>query len=112
MAEAVPVTNSTMPATFEEMVDTVLAEMRVVMLDRHAKYGRNNIGRNGLRGVSARIGDKLSRLENYCEGNGVDSADESLADTLLDLGNYGLIGYCVMKGWWSSEVCPPLTSRK
>ncbi len=97
--------------TFEDMIDARYADARDVMIERHKKYGPNNIGRSGLFGVVVRLGDKFARLENgVLHGNieDADTSDETVRDTLIDLLNYAAIGLCVLDGEWTRETCPPL----
>ncbi len=97
--------------TFEEMMEGYSQEALVLMVSRHKKYGAGNIGRHGLLGVTVRLHDKIERLNNMViDGNGGDSADESIRDTLLDIANYGLIGLACLDGKWTRNYCPPLGS--
>ena len=99
------------PMTFEGMMDQYSQEALVLMVSRHRKYGAGNIGRHGLLGVTVRLHDKIERLNNMViDGNGGDSADESIRDTLLDIANYGLIGLACLDGKWTRNYCPPLGS--
>jgi len=96
------------PITYEQALDVVLAEMREIMLDRHRKYGPNNILRGGVHGLITRIGDKLARIEKDHELCGFkhcvpgrDFTDETSEDAWLDLSNYaGPVGIMLQRGWW------------
>lgn len=88
------------PATFEEAVDTVLAEMRQVMISKQRDYGPGNIGTFGEMGVLIRATDKWARLKNLLYDNPGEAQNESLDDTWLDLANYGLIALLVRRGIW------------
>jgi Nucleotide modification associated domain 1 len=56
------------------------------------KDGLKNLRRKGVAGIVARMGDKLSRIENLTEpGRQVAVMEETLEDTLLDLANYSLL---------------------
>lgn len=85
---------------FEVALDSALAEVREVMIDRHKKYGPGNILRHGEMGVVVRLGDKYERLDN---SRGVDFADESVDDTALDIIGYGLIFTMLRKGSWPGQ---------
>lgn len=51
-----------------------------------------NLRRRGVQGVVARMGDKLTRLENLTQpGKTAHVQDESIEDTLIDLANYCLL---------------------
>lgn len=89
------------PETWEQAVDVCLAELRTVMIERHTKYGPGNIARHGELGVIVRVSDKVERLNNMIERGGRDFADDSVEDAYTDLGNYGVIGLMVRRGWWA-----------
>jgi len=83
------------PSTWEEALDTVLAEMRAVMIARQRKYSRRNIEEQGLYGVLTRAtADKLSRVMTSLNGRVVhgrvelddirDAQDETFEDGLID----------------------------
>jgi hypothetical protein len=56
------------------------------------KDGLRNLRRRGRKGVVARMGDKLTRLENLIEsGREPEVKDETIEDTLIDLANYCLL---------------------
>lgn len=52
------------PQTFEEAVDSVLAEMRKVMQAKQADYGPSNVSQAGEYGVALRANDKVQRVMN------------------------------------------------
>lgn len=87
------------PTTFEDALDTILAEMRATMLSKQADYGPGNIAAFGELGVLVRASDKLERLKNLVMGNRTPN-HESIDDAWLDLGNYGIIAQMVRRGWW------------
>ena len=80
-------------------------ELYGIFCQKQHDYGPTNIGTGGLKGVTIRIGDKTSRL---FELTGVRSKgdkkaavkEESTIDTLMDLGDYGIIGVLVARGQW------------
>lgn len=62
-------------------------------------YGSGNIADFGEFGVLVRLNDKINRLKNLFK-NQVEARNESIADTWLDITNYGLIGtMCHNKVW-------------
>ena len=80
-------------------------ELYEIFCQKQHDYGPTNIGTGGLQGVTVRIGDKTSRLYELTGINskGVKKAavkEESTIDTLMDLGDYGIIGVLVMRGQW------------
>ncbi len=94
--------------TFEQRVDEVLAEMKVIMLDRQEKYGPENITAGGVHGLIIRMQDKLARIRTDhkdcrlwgdCVVRELD--DEAPLDAWLDMANYaGPIGVMVQRGKW------------
>lgn len=113
------------PTTFEQAVDACLADMRAVMLERHHKYGPNNIRRLGLLGVLSRAeNDKLERLRRCYDREDVRAkcfaagmatflvdkylpslsdafTDDTVDDAHIDAANYlGPISLMLRRGWW------------
>ena len=91
----------TKPRSFEDALDTILAEMRSVMIERQLKYGPENILDCGKAGIAVRMSDKAARLRHaWLNGKGTDATDESVEDTLIDAANYAIIGLLLGRGWW------------
>lgn len=102
------------PETWDEALDTVLAEMRQIMVDRQAKYGPENIRQQGLFGVIVRgAADKVARIQRALNGKVVEGQiildpisdgtdlNDTFEDGLLDAANYfGPIALMVKRGWW------------
>lgn len=103
--------------SFENALDAAYLMCRKIMLDRHRKYGPNNIAAGGLPGVMVREQDKLARawhmlgLDALAEYENIwDAADsrespgnandETLDDTLVDIVNYGLISILLRNNMW------------
>ena len=67
-------------------------------------YGSGNLAAGGVRGIALRLGDKVSRLWQLTGLRGRDSkaqvTSEAIADTFLDIANYGLVGYLMSVGKW------------
>ena len=87
---------------FEDAVDSILAELRATMLKKQADYGPKNISQSPggpLNGLRVRMFDKLARISNLYE-SGVQPENESIQDSFLDIGNYGIIGLMVLRGQW------------
>lgn len=60
----------------------------------------DNITATGVYGVAVRLMDKITRLNNLLKSDSINY--ESVADTLNDISNYGLIGRMVEEGSWAS----------
>lgn len=66
---------------------------------KNEDYGNSNILTTGIYGIGVRLQDKVARLLNLTEGNKVPSVrGESIADTLGDISNYGIIGRLLLEG--------------
>ena len=81
----------------------IMTDAGALLIKKHEAYGPKNISQapggpeNGLR---VRMHDKLARLNHILENPGVDTNDESLEDTLIDMLNYSVIFLMVRKGQW------------
>ncbi len=75
--------------TFEQKVDTILADIKTLLLAKHEHYGEHNLDKHGTTGITIRMSDKMARLENAMMGK-YSAVHESTQDTLQDL-----IGYAV-----------------
>lgn len=64
---------------------TLYQEKFEIMVQRHRKYGPNNIAESGRVGILTRLRDKIARFLNQKD----DAKDETMNDTLIDLANYG-----------------------
>jgi len=67
--------------------------------DRQYDYGPENISNFGDIGVLIRLNDKIERLKNLMFNN-IEAHSESILDTWIDIGNYGLIGLMCANGTW------------
>lgn len=94
------------PQTLEDGIDIIFQVKKEVLIERHRKYGKDNIRADGVYGIMVRIGDKLSRIRNYyksiLEGKTAtrDFNDDSLSDSFLDGGNYFDIALLYDRGLW------------
>lgn len=68
---------------WQTVTDTVISKQR--------DYGKENITRFGQVGLLVRVHDKLARLE-HLTATGKTPNNESLADTVLDLVGYSVLG--------------------
>lgn len=73
-----------------------LDEVLELVAERGRKYGPGNIREFGELGVLVRLSDKLSRLRHTTEN----FADETSADSWMDVIGYGLIGLAWSRGDW------------
>lgn len=87
---------------------TAMHDAFVLFQQRQLKYGPGNIARTGATGVSVRVSDKAERLlQFYIHQTGQQVTDESIADTWMDLINYGAIGLMCVRKEWPGVVMPP-----
>ena len=83
-------------------VDTILSELRSIMMKKQADYGPLNIALapgGPMNGLRVRMYDKLARLNNLADKAATPNF-ESVEDTLIDLANYAIIGLLVQRGQW------------
>jgi nucleoside 2-deoxyribosyltransferase len=81
-----------------------IAMSNLALLERKsADYSRDNIEATGIGGIAARMADKVFRLVNLTNKDGEPNF-ESIADTLQDIANYGVIGQAVAAGDWSRST--------
>lgn len=88
--------------SFSDEAQLVYEESHEVLIRKHQDYGPDNIARapgGPLMGLAVRLHDKVARLAHLLE-NGATPENESLADTFLDITNYGAIGQMVLGGTW------------
>lgn len=72
-----------------------------ILFDRkQADYGPSNISAFGLFGCVVRMTDKIKRLGNLLGTKKRRPRNESIEDSLRDLGNYGTIGILCERGVW------------
>jgi len=87
---------------FETSVLSAFEDARLLLLERHTKYGPKNISATpyGWKvGLITRISDKLARLQ-HMEG---DATDESRVDAWTDICNYAIIGLLNERGEWPDK---------
>lgn len=90
-ARASSVTLAGTSLLWQAVLETVISKQR--------DYGKENILRFGQIGLIVRTHDKLARLEHLL-ANGAAPEHESLADTVLDLVGYSIIGLLLARGWF------------
>ena len=87
---------------FEENIDRVLAEVKGILLRKHADYGPGNIADTPggpMNGLRVRAFDKVARISNLVDGR-QPAFYESLEDSWIDLMGYSLIATLVMRAQW------------
>lgn len=88
----------------KDFIEQVLKSIKVFDA-KQRDYGEKNISEFGEMGVHVRMSDKFARLKNLCWKNGkwqdeVKASNESIEDTLLDIGNYAIIATMCRNGTW------------
>jgi len=89
--------------TFEQVLDSKLAECRELMIRKQRDYGSDNISAWGELGVAVRLTDKVARLRNLLRPGKVPN-NESLRDTAVDIANYGLILMMLLDSEWGAPL--------
>lgn len=87
----------------QKMVEEALYLSLVVFPEKQELYGRESVGLFGLVGIVIRLHDKWRRLYNLLNkqgGEGEFPVREGIADTLLDIAGYALIGRLLEGGKW------------
>ena len=91
------------PAQFDDFLDRLFLEVRELLNKKRNDYTVNGesifanfqqseeFGVGTLVSICIRIGDKVQRLKSYCKNGKLLVAEETVADTFLDL-----IGYCIL----------------
>lgn len=101
--------------TFEEVFEKIYGEAWDIMMQRQRRYGPENIRKQGLHGVTTRIGeDKLSRIKNTLRGKVIagevvldEMGPEEMAvaeDAFFDIANYSLICISLMRKKWGAPM--------
>lgn len=77
-----------------EMFRTLANEMADLYEKKNAAYGNSfsrSVEKYGIIAGLTRLSDKFNRAENLILGAKNDVADESLADTLMDMASYSIM---------------------
>lgn len=88
--------------SFKDSIGDLFNQAQRIFWQRNSLYGTNNIVETGAAGVVARLKDKLERAKNLVDG-AVNTSDEALIDTALDIANYGIILASLADGSWPSS---------
>lgn len=96
------------PGSFEEALDSVLADLRALMIRKQRDYGNENINAFGEFGVLVRANDKIARLRNM-QGKATQPANESVDDSWSDLAGYAFIALMLRRGVWNRPLAETMT---
>jgi len=75
-------------------------DISAILARKQRDYGHHNISRFGRHGLLVRCHDKIARLKNLHLSRAGEAANESLADTYIDIIGYSAIGMMVERGWF------------
>jgi len=91
------------PTNFQEATEIMCDAMKLMIISKNHKYGKNNILKFGQQGIFMRDWDKICRLE---EGiiNGKDLGEEGLMETWADNAGYSLVAMLLDKDWYKLPV--------
>lgn len=101
LKEITDVMSSLKPNHADIVVDFLSVQLEALKLfiAKQYDYGPENISNFGDIGVLVRLNDKIERLKNLMF-NGNTAVNESIEDTWIDIGNYGLIGLMCKQDLW------------
>lgn len=101
------------PTTLEMKFQELQNEEFQTFVIKNKNYGMHNISggedidmtestniKESLQGLYFRMRDKLARFKQLIEHDSNGTVDESLSDTLMDIGNYAKIANLVRQGKW------------
>lgn len=88
------------PASFEQALWILAYRRNELMVRKNRDYGKHNVSKFGLFGILVRASDKLERLITLTKAGREGQNEESMADTLADLANYGTIGQMLRHDYW------------
>jgi len=75
-----------------DFISMACLQLNELLHKKRQDYGPNNINRFGLKGVAVRLTDKVERLVHLTwEQHGTPNY-ETLADTLIDIAGYAILG--------------------
>lgn len=91
------VTGVVVPNCFEDGFDSVVGDLRALMVRKQRDYGHGNILKFGVRGCLVRASDKVERLANL-DRRGSLPENEAVTDSWRDLANYAIIALMLERG--------------
>jgi len=87
------------PKYLDEAFEQICKEMKQIFIDKHKDYGKGNIMSIKEMGISLRLTEKIERLKHLLASS-KEPKNESLDETWIDIGVYGIIGLLYRKGWF------------
>lgn len=79
-------------------LQTITDDMTVLLADKRASYGSDNLRADGLFGIMVRIQDKISRLRHmYKNGLENTAVNENAIDAWMDICGYSLLACMYVK---------------
>lgn len=87
----------------KKQFDFSVKRLTKILISKQRDYGSENIRRFGRQGLCIRTHDKVARLENLWDQEGIPQ-NESIEDTLMDIVGYSAIGIM----WESQRFLLPL----
>ena len=89
------------PTTFNQACYEIANEIAGVVINKHRDYGKDNILAFGEFGVLVRTNDKIARLKNLLNKEGV---TEPRIDAWVDIMGYGIIALLLDRDWFKLEL--------
>ncbi len=86
------------PKTFDEACYQVANELARLVIKKQHDYGQGNILKFGEQGILVRMSDKIERLINLQDKEGV---TEPKYDAIDDLGGYSIVWEMLNKGYFT-----------
>lgn len=91
------------PTNFQEATEIICDAMKLMIISKNHKYGKNNILKFGQQGIFMRDWDKICRLEEGIFKN-KDLGEEGLLETWADNAGYSLVALLLEKDWYKLPV--------
>ncbi len=89
------------PKTFNEATRMIALEIADLVIKKQMDYGKDNILAFGELGVLIRANDKIARLKNLLNKEGV---TEPRIDAWVDIIGYGIIALLLDRDWFGLEL--------
>ncbi len=89
------------PTTFNQACYDVAKEIADVVINKQRDYGKDNILAFGELGVLIRANDKIARLKNLLNKEGV---TEPRIDAWVDIIGYGIVALLLDRDWFKLEL--------
>jgi hypothetical protein len=91
------------PTTFQDGTEIMCNAMKILLVSKNHKYGKQNILKFGQQGIFIRDWDKICRLEEGIMKD-VDLGEEGLLETWADNAGYSLVAMLLEKDWYKLPV--------